>query len=107
MKLLQLIIWAVLAIASTSLGIVISGASKNKTEAALVLVIATLAVGRIAKLSSQPTRSKLINQREVARYFGVSTRTVDVWLLDGKLPKPKRRFGLRRWEYEKIRALHK
>ena len=107
MKLIRLIIWAALAIASTSLGIAISGASGNKTEAALVFVIATIAVGRTAKISFQSPRSKLVNKGEVARFFGVSKRTVDVWVADGKLPKPRRRFGLRKWEYEKIRALRK
>jgi predicted DNA-binding transcriptional regulator AlpA len=107
MQLIRLIIWAALAIASTSLGIAISGAPGNKNEAALVFVIATLVVGRTVKISFQPTRSKLINKREVALFFGVSKRTVDVWLLDGKLPKPTRRFGLRRWELDKIRALRK
>jgi predicted DNA-binding transcriptional regulator AlpA len=107
MKLIRLIIWAALAIASASFGIAIARASGNKTEAALVFVITTLAVGRTVKISFQPTRSKLLNKREVALFFGVSKRTVDVWLLDGKLPKPRRRFGLRRWELDKIRALRK
>jgi excisionase family DNA binding protein len=52
-------------------------------------------------------RSKLMTKREVAQFFGVSKRTVDRWLLDGKLPKATKRFGLKRWEYERIAALRK
>ena len=101
MKLVRLIIWAALAITSLTLGIAISGGTGNTAEAALVFVIATLAVGRTAKISFA-RRSKLVNKGEVARFFGVSKRTVDVWVAYGKLPKPRRRFGL-----DKIRALHK
>jgi predicted DNA-binding transcriptional regulator AlpA len=107
MKLVRLIVWAAVAITSVTLGIAISGPSGNTTETALVFVIATLAVGRTAKISFQSPRSKLVNKGEVARFFGVSKRTIDVWVADGKLPKPRRRFGLRRWEYEKIKALRK
>ena len=107
MKLIRLVIWAALAIASVTLGIAISGDTGNTAEAALVFAIATLAVGRTAKISFHSPRSKFVNKGEVARLFGVSKRTVDAWVADGKLPKPRRRFGLRRWEYEKIRALRK
>jgi predicted DNA-binding transcriptional regulator AlpA len=107
MKLIRLITWAALAITSLSLGIAISGRSGNTTEAALVFAIATIALGRTANISFQSARPKLIDKGEIARFFGVSKRTVDAWVADGKLPKPRRRFGLRRWEYEKIRALRK
>jgi predicted DNA-binding transcriptional regulator AlpA len=107
MKLIRLIIWAALAITSLSLGIAISGASGNTTEAGIAFAIATLAVGRTAKISFHSPRSKLVNKGEVARFFGVSKRTVDAWVADRKLPKPRRRFGLRRWELDKIRALRK
>jgi predicted DNA-binding transcriptional regulator AlpA len=50
---------------------------------------------------------KLINKREVAQLFGVSKNTIDRWLLAGKLPKPTKRFGSRRWEYDKLVALLK
>jgi predicted site-specific integrase-resolvase len=44
---------------------------------------------------------------EVAQFFGVSKSTIDLWLRDGKLPKAKRRFGFKRWEYERIASLRK
>ena len=50
---------------------------------------------------------KLINKRQVQQLFGVSKSTVDRWLRDGKLPKPRRRFGLARWNYEELAALLK
>jgi predicted DNA-binding transcriptional regulator AlpA len=50
---------------------------------------------------------KLINKREVARLFGVSKSTIDRWLLAGKLPKPIKRFGSQRWDYDKLAALLK
>jgi excisionase family DNA binding protein len=50
---------------------------------------------------------KLINKREVARLFGVSKSTIDRWLLAGKLPKPTKRFGSRRWDYDELAALLK
>jgi hypothetical protein len=49
MKLIRLVIWAALAIASVTLGIAISGGTGNTAEAALVFAIATLAVGRTTK----------------------------------------------------------
>jgi predicted DNA-binding transcriptional regulator AlpA len=51
--------------------------------------------------------AKLISKKEVRRLFGVSNSTIDRWLRDGKLPKPKRRFGLARWEYEELITLLK
>jgi predicted DNA-binding transcriptional regulator AlpA len=50
---------------------------------------------------------KLINKKDVQRLFGVSKSTVDRWLRDGKLPKPRRRFGFARWDYEQLLALLK
>lgn len=50
---------------------------------------------------------KLINKREVARLFGVTTRTIERWLKDGKLPQPKTRFRLKRWDYQELVALLK
>jgi predicted site-specific integrase-resolvase len=50
---------------------------------------------------------KLINKKQVQQLFGVSKTTVDRWLRDGKLPKPKRRFGFARWDYEELSALLK
>ena len=51
--------------------------------------------------------SKFMTKREVAQFFGVSKRTIDRWLQDGKLPSARKRFGLKRWEYERIAALRK
>jgi excisionase family DNA binding protein len=52
-------------------------------------------------------RSKFMTKGEVAEFFGVSKSTIDRWLRDGKLPRAKRRFGLKRWEYERIAPLRK
>lgn len=52
-------------------------------------------------------KRKLINKKQVQQLFGVSKSTVDRWLRDGKLPKPKRRFGFARWDYEQLAALLK
>jgi predicted site-specific integrase-resolvase len=48
-----------------------------------------------------------MTKNDVAQFFGVSKGTIDGWLRDGKLPKAKRRFGIKRWEYEKIATLRK
>jgi predicted site-specific integrase-resolvase len=50
---------------------------------------------------------QLINKKQVQQLFGVSKTTVDRWVRDGKLPKPKRRFGFARWDYEELAALLK
>jgi excisionase family DNA binding protein len=50
---------------------------------------------------------KFITKREVAKLFGVSEHTVEYWLRDGKLPKPKRKLGFRRWNYYEVTALRK
>jgi predicted DNA-binding transcriptional regulator AlpA len=52
-------------------------------------------------------KRKLINKRQVAQLFGVRESTIDRWLLDGKLPKPRRRFGFRRWDYNELLSLLK
>jgi predicted DNA-binding transcriptional regulator AlpA len=52
-------------------------------------------------------KRKLINKLEVAQLFGVRESTIDRWLLDGKLPKPRRRFGVRRWDYNELLSLLK
>jgi hypothetical protein len=102
------LIWSTLAISAGSLGVAIYRASGNSRDTAIAVAVATLALGRTAKLfRTSVTHPKLINKREVARLFGVSSRTVDAWLLDGKLPQPKKRFGLRKWEYDKIATLRK
>jgi excisionase family DNA binding protein len=50
---------------------------------------------------------KFINKSQVAQLFGVSKGTIERWLRDGKLPRPKRRFGWARWDYEELAALLK
>jgi excisionase family DNA binding protein len=54
-----------------------------------------------------PMSPKLLNKRQVAQLFGVSKSTIERWLQDGKLPKPKRRFGWARWRYEELEPLLK
>jgi len=54
-----------------------------------------------------PMSPKLLNKRQVAQLFGVSKSTLERWLQDGKLPKPKRRFGWARWHYEELEPLLK
>jgi excisionase family DNA binding protein len=51
--------------------------------------------------------SKLINIRQVAQLFGVSKRTIERWVKDSKLPKPIRRFGIRKWDFERLESLLK
>ncbi len=50
---------------------------------------------------------KLISIDQVAHLFGVSKRTIEGWLKDNKLPKPIRRFGIRKWDSEQLEALRK
>ncbi|MGH7784320.1 MAG: MerR family DNA-binding transcriptional regulator [Candidatus Binatia bacterium] len=50
---------------------------------------------------------KLINIHEVGRLFGVSKSTIERWIQAGKLPKPQRSFGRRRWDYEKLQSMRK
>ena len=50
---------------------------------------------------------KLISIDQVAQLFGVSKRTIEGWLKDDKLPKPIRRFGIRKWDSEQLEALLK
>jgi excisionase family DNA binding protein len=57
--------------------------------------------------NARPMPPKFINKRQVAQLFGVSKSTIERWLQDGKLPKPKRRFGWARWRYEELAALLK
>jgi excisionase family DNA binding protein len=54
-----------------------------------------------------PMPPKFINKSQVAQLFGVSKSTVKRWLRDGKLPRPRRRFGWARWDYEELAALLK
>jgi excisionase family DNA binding protein len=42
---------------------------------------------------------KLINKRQVAELFGVSESTIERWMEDGKLPRPKTRLGSPKWDY--------
>jgi excisionase family DNA binding protein len=50
---------------------------------------------------------KLLNIDQVAGLFGVSKRTIEGWIRDGKLPKPVRRFGIRKWNSEQLEPLRK
>lgn len=52
-------------------------------------------------------KRRFINKSQVAQLFGVKKNIVDRWLLDGKLPKPRRRFGFRRWDYNELLVLLK
>jgi excisionase family DNA binding protein len=52
-------------------------------------------------------RRKLISIDQVAQLFGVSKRTIEGWLKDDKLPKPTRRFGIRKWDIEQLETLRK
>jgi predicted DNA-binding transcriptional regulator AlpA len=54
--------------------------------------------------SAQNRDKKLISKRQVAELFNVSTRTIDRWLRDGKLPDPERTFLFTRWNYEELVA---
>jgi len=52
-------------------------------------------------------KRRFINKSQVAQLFGVKKSIIDRWLLDGKLPKPRRRFGFRRWDYDERLVLLK
>jgi excisionase family DNA binding protein len=45
---------------------------------------------------------KLISKRQVAELFGVSQNTIERWMEDGKLPKPKTRLGSPKWDYDDL-----
>lgn len=45
---------------------------------------------------------ELINKRQVAELFGVSQSTIERWIEDGKLPKPKTRLGSPKWDYDDL-----
>jgi predicted DNA-binding transcriptional regulator AlpA len=49
-------------------------------------------------------KRKLINKRQVAEIFAVSPSTIERWLEAGKLPRPKKFFGLRRWDSDEVTA---
>jgi len=53
------------------------------------------------------SKRRFINKSQVAQLFGVKKNIIDRWLLDGKLPKPRRRFGFRRWDYNELLVLLK
>ncbi len=77
----------------------------------VLTALAGIVVGLLAIVAGNRVykrwRRRFISKREVARLFGVSDRTVDYWLREGKLPKPKRKLRLRRWNYEELVALRK
>ena len=52
-------------------------------------------------------KRRFINKAQVAQLFGVEKNIIDRWLLDGKLPKPRRRLGFRRWDYNELVVLLK
>ena len=52
-------------------------------------------------------KRRFINKSQVAQLFGVKKSIIDRWMLDGKLPKPRRRFGFRRWDYDEVLVLLK
>ena len=52
-------------------------------------------------------KRRFVNKSQVAQLFGVKKNIIDRWLLDGKLPKPRRRFGFRRWDYNELLVLLK
>src|SRR5262245_20739645 len=65
--------------------------------------IPTLLSRRSSYVSAKTRRdNKLINKRQVAQLFGVSMHTIDCWLHDGKLPKPKRTFPRQKWNYKEL-----
>ena len=107
---IRFVIWAALAIASAILAMVSYGSATNsRRDAGIALAVATVAFGRTATIySRRRAKAKLINKTDVAHFFGVTKRTVNRWLLSGKLPKPTKKFGLlQRWDYEKIARLRK
>jgi len=53
-------------------------------------------------VSAKTQAKKLISKRQVAELFGVSMHTIDCWLHDGKLPKPKRTFPRQKWDHKEL-----
>jgi excisionase family DNA binding protein len=67
-------------------------------------LIAVCCYNRLLQVTSM---RKLLNIDQVAQLFGVSKRTIEGWIRDGKLPKPMRRFGIRKWNSEQLEPLRK
>lgn len=50
--------------------------------------------------------STYVTKRELAKFYGVSTRTIDVWRSEGKIPQPEMTPGGRpRWKLKKSALL--
>jgi hypothetical protein len=50
---------------------------------------------------------RLVNKRQVAELFGVSESTIERWMEDGKLPRPKTRLGPPKWDYGELAGRRK
>lgn len=64
-------------------------------------------IAKMSRFFRSTNPSKLLSKGDVARFFAVSNSTIERWVADGKLPKPIRKFGMKRWEYNKIAPLRK
>lgn len=81
--------------------VILQGSRVSSVIGQLVLGLALIATG--LQICRHRKRN-LIDKRQVAEIFAVSQSTIERWLEDGKLPKPKKVFGRRRWDFDEVAA---
>jgi predicted DNA-binding transcriptional regulator AlpA len=81
--------------------VILEGSRSPSIIGLLLLGLALIATGDQIYMR---WKRKLINKRQVAEIFAVSQSTIERWLEDGKLPKPKKFLGLRRWDSDEVTA---
>ena len=64
-------------------------------------------IAKMSRFLRSTNPSRLMSKGDVARFFAVSNSIIERWVADGKLPKPITKFGMKRWEYDKIAPLRK
>lgn len=79
-------------------------AASSRTPLAVLPHIAHSQVNDMANTTNanSQTDAEMISASELADSLGVTTRTVHRWTCDGKLPKPLKVGGIRRWRRSTI-----